>query len=820
MLVSTRRLHLRGIVQGVGMRPHVWRLASQLGLAGWVRNDAEGVTVALRGSVAAIEQFLSRLQREAPPLARIDSVAVLAEGGVEAGDAAPADSIDANVGAGADGFHILDSRGGAVRTAIGADAAVCIDCRGEILDPADRRYRYAFTTCTHCGPRYTIARGLPYDRANTSLAPFPLCAACGREYTDPADRRFHAEATCCPACGPRLALRAIDGAALAGDPLAETVRLLRQGRIVAIKGLGGFHLACDARDAAAVARLRQRKHREAKPFAVMASSLAALGPMVGASAEERALLHSPAAPVVLLDKTASCDAGLDEVAPGVGALGVMLPNTPLQWLLFHQAAGCPAGTAWIEQPPAAAEPTLILVMTSANPQGEPLVIDDDEALRRLAGIADAVLGHDRAIVARADDSVRRGATFIRRGRGYTPQAIKLPHAGPSVLAFGGWFKNTVCVTRGDEAFLSTHIGDLDNVAACGFLDETVARMLALTGIEPQLVAHDRHPDFYSTRAARRFAAERGLPALAVQHHHAHLAAVAAEHGITQPALGLALDGVGLGDDEGDGVSAWGGELLRIDGASFERLGHLAPLALPGGDRAAREPWRVGAAALWAIGRGDEIERRFAGQPAAATVRQMLERGLNCPLTSSAGRLFDAAAGLLGVLNPQSLVQFEAQAAMRLEALAEQYGACAPMPGGWTVNGAVLDLSPLLAALADESDPAHGAACFHATLAAALVDWVAAISAKVALPDIFCESGQANTVRLLGAGGCWLNRRLVHELSAAARRLAMSPGERCRIVLLPARQVPPGDGGLSLGQAWVAMQSPLDHFESRVSGAGA
>ena len=778
-MITCCRLRVRGVVQGVGFRPHVWRLANELGLAGWVRNDADGVEIALHGVAEKIDRFMERLRSEAPPLARIDAI--------EVSDGTVLEHADSS---NADRFQIRDSVAGAVRTAIGPDAATCIDCRREIFDPADRRYRYAFTTCTHCGPRYTIARCLPYDRAKTSLAPFPLCTSCGQEYADPADRRFHAESTCCPDCGPSLSLSRIDGHLLAGDAIAECLTLLQAGNIVAIKGLGGFHLVCDARNADAVARLRQRKAREAKPFAVMAAALAVITPYASVSADERALLHSPAAPVVLLDKTALCDAALPGVAPGVGALGVMLPNTPLQWLLFHEAAGKPDGDEWIGKAP----PDLLLVMTSANPQGEPLVIDDDEALQRLNGIADAVLGHNRAIVARADDSVRRGPAFIRRGRGYTPLAIKLPASGPSVIAFGGWFKNTVCVTRGDEAFVSTHIGDLNNAAACAFLDETVERMLALTEIEPEIVAHDAHPDFYSTQAAHRFAAARGLPTLAVQHHHAHLAAVAAEHGISGPSIGLALDGVGLGDDG----KAWGGELLRVDGASFTRLGHLAPLLMPGGDRAAQEPWRMGAAALWSLGRGDEIESRYAAHAGASTVRQMLERGLNCPSTSSAGRLFDAAAGLLGV---QPVAQFEAQAAMRFEALADRHGDCAPLADGWTVRDGVLDLSRLLAALANEADAAHGAALFHRTFAAALADWVL----KVALPENFCDRreslwetfGETLPGNLLGAGGCWMNRRLVRELVAELAKR--------QIAVLPAQQVPPGDGGLALGQAWVAMQ---------------
>lgn len=431
-------------------------------------------------------------------------------------------------------------------------------------------------------------------------------------------------------------------------------------------------------------------------------------------------------------------------------------------------------------------------MTSANPHGEPLVIDNDEALARLAGIADAFLLHDRAIVVRCDDSVRRDAGFVRRARGCVPRAIKLPAAGPAVLAVGGWFKNTVCVTRGDEAFVSQHVGDLDNAAACGFLEETVAHLLAILDVAPVAVAHDLHPDFHSTRLGVEFAAGLGIPALAVQHHHAHVAAVCAEHGIDAPVLGLALDGVGLGTDGG----AWGGELLRVEGAVCARLGHLHPLGLPGGDAAAREPWRMAASALHAVGRNEAIPRRFADEAAAPTVAHMLARGFNCPPTSSAGRLFDAAAGLLGV---RRRCAYEGQAAMLLEGLAARHGPAAPLAGGWRVGAdGVLDLRPLLAELAHLPAAAaeFGAALFHATLAAALADWVAAIAPAQGLRTV------------VGAGGCFLNRLLC---AALRENLA-----RRELTFVAARALPPNDGGLSLGQAWIARKLMEDGraFEPR------
>ena len=759
-----RNIRVRGQVQGVGFRPFVHRLARELGISGWVRNDGEGVEISAHGDSHAVQALMLRLRTDAPPLARVDAV----------------ESRDASSEAAA-GFAILESAGGPARTAVTPDAATCPLCLTELFDPADRRYRYPFVNCTDCGPRYTITRQLPYDRARTSMAAFELCPACGEEYRDPASRRFHAEPNACRVCGPRLAL--LDGA---GEPVAEddvvaaAVARLLGGEILALKGLGGFHLACDANDPHAVMRLRERKAREEKPFAVMSANPASLRELAEIGGGEESLLGSSQRPIVLLRKKPACDRLLAGIAPGVGWLGAMLPYTPLHYLLFHQAAGRPNGTAWLDRPQA-----LLLVMTSANPHGEPLVIGNDEAVERLAGIADAFVTHDRDILLRCDDSVVRPAPeaparprFVRRARGFTPRAIPLAHAGPSVLACGGWFKNTVCLTRGSEAFVSQHLGDLDNASACRALEETVAHLMAVLEIRPETVAHDLHPDFHSTRFAAAFAAERGIPALTVQHHHAHVAAVLAEHRVAGPALGLALDGVGLGTDG----AAWGGELLRVEGSRSERLGHLAPLGLPGGDRAAREPWRMAASALHALGRGGEIAARYPGA-AGAAVRQMLERGLNAPPTSSCGRLFDAAAGLLGVKDTAS---FEGQAAMLLEGLAEAHGPAAPLAPGYLLDAAGgLDFRPLLARIADTADAAFGAALFHATVADGLAQWAARAARR---------SGIATVV--LG-GGCFLNAILSRSLRAALEQAGFTVLEAC--------QVPPNDGGLSLGQAWVAMQ---------------
>ncbi len=758
--MTGRLLRIRGLVQGVGFRPYVWRLANELGLTGWVRNDGAGVLAALAGEKLA--EFISRLPQEAPRLARIDGI----------------DSEQAEVTG--HGFAILDSESGEVKTAIGPDAAICPDCIADICDPASRRWRYAFTTCTHCGPRYTVSRRIPYDRAQTSLAAFPLCSPCNDEYTVPADRRFHAETTCCPDCGPRLSLLDADGQPLVGDPIAETLRLLRAGQILAIKGLGGFHLACDARNAEAVAELRERKQREEKPFAIMGLNAASLAAHAQIGEGEQALLRSVAAPIVLCPKG---DSELKGIAPGLAWLGVMLPATPLHLLLWHEAAGRPAGTDWLSE-----ASDLLLVMTSANPHGEPLVIANDEARERLAGIADAYLVHDRDIVIRCDDSVVRatpqGPAFIRRARGYVPVPIPLADDGPTVLALGGYLKNTVCVMKGREAFLSPHIGGLDNAAAIGFLEETVDHLLAILDVRPELIAHDLHPDFPSTHLALSLAEKLGIPAIAVGHHQAHIAAICAEHGINEPIIGLALDGVGLGPDGG----AWGGELLRLDSTRCQRLGHLSPLAMPGGDRAAKEPWRMAVSALHGAGLGYRVGgwiKQYYPSRDPGPLLTMLDRKLRCPPTTSLGRWFDAAAGLLGV---RDLMQYEGQAAMELEGLAAKHGPVEPQPGGYTLrdDGAVLDFSPILLTLMGcKENAAYGAALFHATVAAGLAEWV---MAKV---------GRKNGAKIAIGGGCAMNAVL---MSALRRHLDGSG-----IDLIEARLAPPNDGGLALGQAWVARQ---------------
>ncbi|MDQ4089679.1 MAG: carbamoyltransferase HypF, partial [Actinomycetota bacterium] len=567
-----RRLRVTGTVQGVGFRPFVYRLAADLALAGWVGNDSLGVILEAEGPAPALDRLAERLVAEAPPLARIESVVA-----------------DAVAPTGEAGFTVIDSRdAGAPAVAVPVDVATCDDCLRELADPADRRFGYPFVNCTNCGPRYTIIRSIPYDRASTTMAGFVMCADCRREYEDPADRRFHAEPTCCPVCGPQLTMLAPDGGVLAkaGEALDTAVDLLRQGRILAVKGLGGYHLACDATDDAAVAELRRRKARDDKPFALMvdvstARALCLLSP----EAEEA--LASPRRPIVLAPRR---DRGLAPgVAPNLPELGLMLAYTPLH----HQLL------AGVERP---------LVMTSGNLSDEPIAHDDSDALARLAPMVDAILTHDRPIHIRCDDSVVRSAAarpavqMVRRSRGYAPEPIALPTpAHHHVLAVGAELKSTIAVVKGDNVVASHHIGDLEHLAAYRSFLQAVDHLCGLTGVTPQVVAHDLHPEYLSTK----FAADLDLPAVGVQHHHAHIASCLVEHGRTEPVLGVAFDGLGMGTDG----TAWGGELLVADLDGFRRVGHLRPVALPGGDRAAREPWRMAIAWL-AETLGSEAAERY------------------------------------------------------------------------------------------------------------------------------------------------------------------------------------------------------------------
>ena len=764
MALIHAKIRVSGQVQGVGFRPFVFRLAHELGLVGWVRNDSEGVEIAVEGEHPQVMQLIERLQSQPPVMARVEKVTH---------DLSP-------TMIGLRGFTIAASKMGRTQTGIAPDMAICPDCLAEMFDPADRRYLHPFINCIHCGPRYTLTARMPYDRTNTSMAKFTQCPACQNEYDTPTTRRFHAQPNACPVCGPHLQLYDENWQPIiTNDPVQVTAERIRCGQVVAVKGIGGFHLVCDARNAATVARLRGGKRRQEKPFAVMVLNRLSAGRYACFPEHEAALLEVSERPIVLMHKSATCDAELPGVAPGLSSIGLMLPYTPLHYLLFHELLGKPEGVDWLQQ----ATP-LALVMTSANPGGEPLVKNDIEAHQSLSNLAEAFLTHDRDILHRCDDSVLKwqgsAATFIRRARGYTPRRIVLPYTGPSILACGAWLKNTVCLTRGNEAFVSQHIGDLDHAGARQMLDETVDHLCHILDVQPQAVAHDLHPDFYSTQFAQAYALQHGLPLFAVQHHHAHIAAICAEHQVTEPVLGLALDGVGLGADG----SAWGGELLRVDGTSCHRLGHLASLTMPGGDRAARESWRMAAAVLFEMNRADEIVQRFPKQAGAGMVVGMLQRQLNCVATTSMGRWFDAAAALLGVNEIQG---YEGQAAMLLEGLAEQHGKVAPLAEGYTINeNEILDFRPLLSALADCKEVTYGAALFHSTLAAGLISWV------------LRAAQQSNISYVALGGGCFLNKllseALIEGLSVHGLRA------------LTAQQLPPNDGGISLGQAGVALQS--------------
>lgn len=783
--LARRRLRVRGAVQGVGFRPFCARLAAESGLTGWVRNDGDGAALEVQGPVAALDAFVERLLREPPPLARVNTIE-------------PQDCIPLPVEA---AFVIAPSTSsGPATTLVPPDAATCDACLHELFDPADRRYRYPFINCTHCGPRWTITQRLPYDRPFTSMAGFDLCTTCAAEYGAVTDRRYHAQPNACAACGPALRWHDAQGAAVDVDDVLATARdAMRAGRVIAVKGVGGFHLVGDARRADVLARLRGGKQRASKPFAVMCLNAASAARWAHVDGAAATLLASRERPIVLLDKRPGADASLAGVAPGVAELGVMLPSAPLHWLLFHELLGRPAGHHWLGE-----ANDVALVMTSANPGGEPLVVGNAEAFVRLLGLADGFVVHERDVVGRCDDSVVRPdrayarplpgpppragegvvrAQFVRRARGYVPVPIVLPGVAadaPPVLACGAWLKNTVCVTRGNEAFLSPHIGDLGSAASCAALDAAVARLTSFLDVQPRRVLHDLHPDFYSSRFARAYANTAGIDAMAVQHHHAHIAAVCAEFGVTAPVLGVALDGVGLGTDG----TAWGGELLRVEGAAMTRVGALAPRRLPGGDAAAREPWRVAAAVLADLGCEADITTRFGHRPAAATVRQMLARNVNCPATSSAGRVFDAAAALLGITE---MNRHESEAAMALEAAARDIDAEA-WDDGWRIECGVLDLLPLLARLADvpREDTAQRAARFHATYAAAVVDWASRCA----------REHQLNTLAL--AGGCWLNRRLRGAVVTALSAQGFT--------VLEPHAAPPNDGGIALGQAWIGLQA--------------
>ena len=706
-----QRFEVTGVVQGVGFRPFVHGLARRHGLAGFVLNDGRGVVIEAEGEGRALGAFAAALRSEAPPLARVAAV--------HSASVAPR---------GGHGFTIAPSTTAGDAALVPPDAATCGECLRELFDPGDRRYRYPFVNCTHCGPRFTIVRSAPYDRERTTMAGFAMCARCRAEYEDPGDRRFHAEPIACPDCGPQLSM-----------PLADAAAVLRAGGILAVKGLGGYHLACVAGDEAAVARLRARKHREEKPFAVMSAdpaSLAALGP------EEEALLRSPARPIVLVRRRRDAPVARS-VAPGTTQLGVMLPYTPLHHLL-------------------AADLGRALVLTSGNRSDEPIAVDDDDARRRLAAIADAFLSHDRPIHRRCEDSVVRAGFPVRRSRGLAPGTLRLPVAAARpVVAAGAELKNTFCVARGELAHLSPHLGDLDTEAAHRAFRADLALFLDMVGARPEVVAHDLHPEYLATKWAQ----DQDADLVGVQHHHAHAAACLAEHGEEGPALAVVFDGTGYGPDG----TLWGGEVLRCDLAGFERVAHLEPVPLPGGEAAIREPWRTAAAYLERAGRPVPF-------PGWRMVRQAL--AVNAPASSGMGRLFDAVAAVLGV---RETVTYEGQAAIELEQLAGDTAAAAyPC----RVAHGVIHGADLVAAAHDDREAGRP----RAEIAAAFHEGVAAATAEA------CARA-ANPRTVVLSGGTFQNVRLLGRV----RRHLEDLGFR----VLSHRLVPPNDGGISLGQAAVA-----------------
>lgn len=752
-----RAVLVRGVVQGVGFRPFVYRLATEEALAGFIGNDTDGVTIEIEGPGARVDSFVARLRSEIPPLARIDAVAVR-------------DLPNT----GETGFHIVASQvKGQVSTGIPADAATCADCLRELFDPSDRRYRYPFLNCTNCGPRFTIARSIPYDRPQTSMACFTMCAACQAEYDDPLNRRFHAQPNACSQCGPSVWLEVPDGARIESpDPVSDTIDRLLAGRIAAIKGIGGFHLAVDATSESAVAELRRRKHRYGKPLAIMVRDIAAARAVCVLNPEEEALLQTPAHPIVLA-KARTANGIASGVAPGIPWLGVFLPYAPLQHLLF-------------------ADPRVhALVMTSANLSEEPIAIDNAEARTRLGAIADFFLMHDREILQRCDDSVTaivEGAPqFLRRARGYVPLGIELPFDVPPLLAVGGHLKNVFTLARGRFAYQSQHLGDLENLTGLEFFKESLAHLSHTFEIEPELVVHDLHPGYLSTAWAKEWAAERNLPLIAVQHHHAHIAACMAEHNVTEPVIGLSLDGTGYGTDG----RIWGGEVLVCALDHFERFAHLEYVPMPGGDAAIRAPWRMAFSHLVAAGVDEEVAQKLVGASAeeVRVLTRMMGRGLNSPQTSSCGRLFDAVAAI--VLERRT-VDYDAQAAIELE------GICIDEPsapayatefirGNWPqrkpaqIRVASLWIELLADLRSGVRNPLIGAR-FHAAIAGAFVGAAGAARSATGIKQVALS------------GGCFHNRRLAHLL----RKGLQAEG----FEVFQQQKVSPGDGGLSFGQAVV------------------
>ncbi|MHC4876435.1 MAG: carbamoyltransferase HypF [Planctomycetota bacterium] len=766
-----RRIEVSGVVQGIGFRPFVYQLAQQLRLAGFVRNHSAGVTIEVEGDAASFEEFTTRLQGDPPSLARIDAIEIIVVG--ETGESQ---------------FHIVESATESCRsTPVPPDVSVCDECLAELRDPSDRRFGYPFINCTNCGPRYSIIHGVPYDRPSTTMASFVMCERCAAEYHDPADRRFHAQPNACPDCGPRIWF--VDGDARGDDEAFRSAGsqqsgaaalvafrdAIQRGRIVAVKGIGGFHLACDAASDFAVERLRERKGRVDKPFAVMVADIDTARRFAHVSDDEAGLLESKERPIVLLRRRMDTNRIRlsDQVAPGNDCVGVMLPYSPLHCLLLDELSQIGI---------------LSLVMTSGNVSEEPIVRTNQEAKCRLADIADSFLLHDREIHVVCDDSVIRSCCglplTIRRSRGYAPLPMRLTSPGPSVLAVGGELKATFCVTRDENAWLSPHIGDMANVETLQTFESGVRHFCDLFRVPPQAVACDLHPGYLSANWARRFAQESNIPLVEVQHHHAHIAALRAEYDCREPVIGICFDGTGYGTDG----AIWGGEVMRVDDAGFERLAHLKYVRLPGGDAAITRPYRAALAYLRDAGVAwkDDLPCVAACPAEERTVLDtQLQRQLNCISTSSMGRLFDAVASLIGV---RHVVSYEAQAAMELESLAAEEAE--PFEESFVLgDGSPIQIDPRPLLLAIVAAVRLGvsrdviASRFHASIA----ELIERITQRLR---------EDTGISLVGlSGGVFQNVRLLE--------LTVGRLERSGFQTLTHRQIPANDGGLALGQAVIA-----------------
>jgi len=793
-----RKIHVTGIVQGVGFRPFVYQIATRAKLTGWVANTSAGVDIEIQGDVSALDEFLRALRDEKPPLARIDSIDV--------------NDAPSNGQPQFDRFEIRESVSvaGAFQP-ISPDISICPDCLRELFDPQDRRYRYPFINCTNCGPRFTIIEDIPYDRPKTTMKTFPMCDDCAREYHDPMNRRFHAQPVACHKCGPKVWVEKSEvrsqkseshaSRITAHDAILETQHLLAEGHIVAIKGLGGFHLACDATNANAAQTLRDRKLRVDKPFALMMLDVAAVEQHCFVSDDERVLLESRERPIVLLRRRADSPI-VSQVAPNNHFLGVMLPYTPLHYLLMtnderRMTNGNPASLAPRPSP---------LVMTSGNLSEEPIVTDNAEARERLSSLADAILMHNRDIRTRCDDSVMRVFSLntdhcptvplspvhypLRRSRGYSPFPVHLPFDAPPLLATGAELKNTFCITRDRYAFLSHHIGDLENYETLKSFEDGVAHFEKLFRVQPLVIAYDLHPNYLATRYALERAEREKIPAIGVQHHHAHIAACMAEHGLTgeRPVIGVAFDGTGYGDDG----AIWGGEFLIADYKQYRRAFHLDYIPLPGGDKATREPWRI--ALAWLHKAGIEWTDEFASvresnEQTRQAVRQQIEHGINAPLTSSMGRLFDAVAALAG---GRQTVNYEAQAAIEFE------NKWSVVSGQWSERNyefailnsqAVIDPAPMIHSVV--ADVRAGVSIGE--ISARFHNGVAAMVRRVCV--LLREREGLSEVAL--SGGVWQNMTLL------TRTIELL--ERDGFTVYIHRQVPANDGGLALGQAAIAIR---------------